>query len=101
MTHLTRQVNQVKHIFIAALVAAAYTVSADASPFGPDHGFDPAYAAVEDERRAPSERHPEWLADVIEHSIGPETAPRLAQTVRDERDRNHLEASHQPRNPKE
>ena len=81
---ILRTVKQMKHIFMVALVAAPAT-SAGAGAVGPD-GFDEVSTAVESTREARSNSYPEWLADVFEHPIGPETGPQLAQTVRDERE---------------
>jgi hypothetical protein len=63
-----------RETFIAALVAAALSASADATPFGPNHGFDAVYAAVESAPEAPLNEHPSWLADLFEHPINPDSS---------------------------
>jgi hypothetical protein len=57
-------------MFIAVLAAAACT--ADAGPFGPDHGRHEVCADAESALRAPANAHPAWLADLFEHPINPE-----------------------------
>lgn len=97
-----------RETFIAALVAAAFSTSTDANPFGPDHGFDAVYAVIENAREAPPDGHLDWRADVFEHSIGPETAPQLVERVSaepgalaEQDGQKSSEASHQPGNRKE
>jgi len=63
-----------KHVFIASLVAAACTANADASPFGPDYGFDEVYGPVDRGREAAPDADPAWLAEVFEHVISPEAS---------------------------
>jgi hypothetical protein len=89
-------VNQTKYIFIASLIASACTTSADASPFGPDHGFDAVYADVERAPEAPSRNDPDWLVDAFEHSINPESMvndARSADFVQDETPQHQINHS--------
>lgn len=75
-----------KRVAIAALIAAAASgTTADASPFGTDHGFGEVYGIVESVREVAPGKHPAGLADVFEHAINPETAQEVVVRLGDER----------------
>ena len=64
-----------RHIFVAALVAAAASSTTAAE----------AYGVVESVREVPLGKHPAGLAEVFEHAINRETAQELVVRLGDER----------------